>query len=1088
MRVNRIVRALVVALCRSSLLFLTSANDYDCCCQAQQQEQQHQEQQHQQTNSFGRNFDSSSEQQKPSPRRPFNVLLLMTDQQRYDALRRVQDELIRYDGKHKIRTPNLDRLAAQGAFMKTAYSPCPVCGPARTVLRTGCTIERTGVQTNILDDHTNQLNRKLFQDKIEQLESLDQILVEDYGYVSEYYGKWHIPDRLYQRRNGSALAVQFNDYDFSTQTPTFRTSNWETMLKAYLNYFQNRGDIIKDIMQEGQQIDTSSKYPYTPISLDSRFGKPTGTSTKNLSSFDASQDSQMGNLTLHKNYSSSFLNHHVALRALNRLASQDKPFLLTVSYHHPHPPYMAPFEYLAYYWEQRHNLYTSSNVDVPLDNSTSYYNAKEQRKLEASGYCDKNKIQEWTSVYYALVEEIDTLVGIMLSRLDTLGLTNTTLVVFTSDHGEMLGAHCLRGKNAFFEESARVPLMVKLPGTIAAGTIVDEPVSLMDVFSTILDYVGASASDHGDGTSLRPFIEGTSNNAIFDETAVISEWDYREPTSEVTLSRQLDDRANFMVRHGSFKLLIHKKADSKKPDVLYDLANDPFEMNNLIHSKGSPLKDAVIGKAEHLRYLLIDWMERMEISGRNNFYSDPIFNANEGLGDINEIRNRQSWPKSDIWVGDSSLIFRKRKLVRDEWLYIGRRSPGSLSISSVKVLGKDSFMFRLSAGSAEVASFGVFRLQVRLEYEIMPQGLLEPLDAYLEIIHNAGETIYIPLLVQNEVTNLPTPPPTGDSGNVTSANIPLLLQQEVTNPPSPPPTGDSGIVTSANIPFLLQHEVTNPPSPPSTGDSGNMTSANIPLLVKQEVTNPPTTPHTGDSGNVTSAKNPLQMKQEVTDPPTPPRTGDSGNVTWANIPLLVQQEVTDPPTPPRMGDSGNVTWANIPLLVQQEVTDPPTPPRMGDSGNVTWANIPLLVQQEVSDPPNSPPTGDSGNVTSANIPLLVQQEVTNPPSPTPMRDSGNVTSANIPLLVEQEVTNPPSPTPMRDSDNVTSANIPLLVQQEVTNLPTAPPTRNSTSSEKLEGPRQDWARNVTSGKQSSHCLEITSLFLPLLLLGISPWM
>jgi arylsulfatase A-like enzyme len=74
--------------------------------------------------------------------------------------------------------------------------------------------------------------------------------------------------------------------------------------------------------------------------------------------------------------------------------------------------------------------------------------------------------------------------------LDELDITDNTLVVFASDHGEMLGAHCLRGKNKFFEESTRVPLFLKLPGVIPAGSIVDEPVSLIDVFSTILDYAG----------------------------------------------------------------------------------------------------------------------------------------------------------------------------------------------------------------------------------------------------------------------------------------------------------------------------------------------------------------------------------------------------------------------------------------------------------------------------------------------------------------------------------------------------------------------------------------------------------------------
>jgi arylsulfatase A-like enzyme len=122
--------------------------------------------------------------------------------------------------------------------------------------------------------------------------------------------------------------------------------------------------------------------------------------------------------------------------------------------------------------------------------------------------------------------------------------------------------------------------MMTLPGLIVPETIVEEPVSLLDVFSTILDYIRARASDKSDGLSFRTFIEGTSYNNLFDEAAVISEWDYRAPITNTTLTRELDNQPNFMVRHGSFKLLMSKKAVSRKPDVLYNFADDPFEMNN----------------------------------------------------------------------------------------------------------------------------------------------------------------------------------------------------------------------------------------------------------------------------------------------------------------------------------------------------------------------------------------------------------------------------------------------------------------------------------------------------------------------------
>jgi hypothetical protein len=444
---------------------------------------------------------------------------------------------------------------------------------------------------------------------------------------------------------------------------------------------------------------------------------------------------------------------------------------LTISYHHPHPPFMAPFEYLSYYWDRRQDLFESPTTGDGTDETTSYISPDgDQAMLEDAGYCDVEKVKEWTAVYYAMVEEIDTLVGIMLDRLDELGIAENTLVVFTSDHGEMLGAHCQRGKNNFYEESVRVPLFFKLPGVIPAGTVVEEPTSLMNVFGTILDYAGAGSSNNGDGRSLRPFIEGTLYNSLYDETAAVAEWDFREPIDSIELTRTLDDRPNFMIRHGNFKLLTYKKAASTKPDVLFNLADDPFEMHNLLHGDGVSPTDASVGKAEHLRYLLLDWMHRTQDTANNDFYSDPIYNANEGQGDINEILLRQSWPASDLWVGDQFLVCRKVALVesrytRNEWLYVGRRTPGSLHCN-FQMLGVDAGLFHLNTDGATVPAFDVFRLKVTLAYDVTVEAP-GSVDAYIRISCNESDALSVPLYIDwdnptptQEPTQEPTEAPT----------------------------------------------------------------------------------------------------------------------------------------------------------------------------------------------------------------------------------------------------------------------------------------------------------------------------------------
>jgi hypothetical protein len=129
---------------------------------------------------------SSTANQEPSPNpTPPNLLFIFTDQQRFDTIRKVQDDLEEFDGKLKIRTPNIDRLASSGAYFRTAYCQLPSCSPSRTTIRTGCTVERHGVEDNkIRDEHVYSRHRAI-KNKIVNLETYDQLLVEERGYVAE---------------------------------------------------------------------------------------------------------------------------------------------------------------------------------------------------------------------------------------------------------------------------------------------------------------------------------------------------------------------------------------------------------------------------------------------------------------------------------------------------------------------------------------------------------------------------------------------------------------------------------------------------------------------------------------------------------------------------------------------------------------------------------------------------------------------------------------------------------------------------------------------------------------------------------------
>ena len=123
-----------------------------------------------------------------------NLLVILTDQQRFDTIRKVQEEL-GFPLKSRIRTPNLDRLIAQGVHFRNAYTHCPVCVCARTSFMSGRTIENTGVRGNGDEWESSDADERHSADKngdhwkIKEIRTYDTILVEDFGFVAEYYGK-----------------------------------------------------------------------------------------------------------------------------------------------------------------------------------------------------------------------------------------------------------------------------------------------------------------------------------------------------------------------------------------------------------------------------------------------------------------------------------------------------------------------------------------------------------------------------------------------------------------------------------------------------------------------------------------------------------------------------------------------------------------------------------------------------------------------------------------------------------------------------------------------------------------------------------
>jgi len=472
--------------------------------------------------------------------KPPNLLVIMTDQQRFDALSCA--------GNGILKTPNLDQLARQGAMFQTAVTPCPVCVPARTSILTGKSMTGTQVTGNAAATDT----------ELDCGPSFDNILSQR-GYSTGYYGKYHAPYRM-------ALT-----YGNKVPYAGARVEGAPSHRRQYLEYLDQHAPARA--LRPGELLNKDFERPYTPAILDARYKDPNA---------PFGQGDVYGWLHIPKEHSFTAYTVDEAIRALDGFGRG--PFSLTCSIGPPHPPFLN----VSPYW----GMYPAKDMPLPRnfrhDMTGSPYR---ERAAKMPTYQVAENIRAMISIYYGMVKEVDDNVARLLARLDELGLSSNTLVVFVSDHGEMMGSHGLGSKMTFYEESAHVPLLMRFPGRIKPGAVLQDPVSTMDLFATILDYLGVPAPPR-EGYSLRPLVDGK-----------------RSASPDFRVSEWFGNNVpNFMVRTRDWKLIMARDPASKARDALFHLKEDPYEMTNLL-GESAP-RARYRSQAEEMKDRLLAWLGR----------------------------------------------------------------------------------------------------------------------------------------------------------------------------------------------------------------------------------------------------------------------------------------------------------------------------------------------------------------------------------------------------------------------------------------------------------------------------------------------
>ncbi|MHC4742379.1 MAG: sulfatase-like hydrolase/transferase, partial [Planctomycetota bacterium] len=246
---------------------------------------------------------------------------------------------------------------------------------------------------------------------------------------------------------------------------------------------------------------------------------------------------------------------------INRAAKSDKPFAAFLSYGTPHDPWSAnnvPAKYRKMF------------ESVSLPNPPNY---KDKNDKYADGWGRLNpqqrkNLETWRRNYYAMTANLDWNIGRLLDALDKAGLAENTIVVFTSDHGEMFGAQGRRAKNIFYEEAARIPFLIRWLGKIPAGLACDACASTVDMMPTVVSLMGLKVPKEAEGMDLSLRAMGRKGPepeaAFLQNTGACAAWKNGHEW------RALRDK---QYTYATYRV--------DKSELLFDNKNDPYQMTNL---------------------------------------------------------------------------------------------------------------------------------------------------------------------------------------------------------------------------------------------------------------------------------------------------------------------------------------------------------------------------------------------------------------------------------------------------------------------------------------------------------------------------
>jgi arylsulfatase A-like enzyme len=451
-----------------------------------------------------------------------NLLVITTDQQRCDTMACY--------GNEQIQTPALNTLGAESFVFENAYCVTPICSPSRASYLTGQWPQKHQCIAN---------NTPLAPD----VQTIADLMAEDYRCA--YYGKWHLGDEIVPR-HGFKERVSTEDGKYR---PYYSRPEYLELRSDYHHFLTRNGFVPDRIAPDGAAVFSRG----FAAALAEPYTKPM---------FLADQAER-------------FLRAH----------ADDRPFFLAVSFLEPHNPFWSPLN----------NLYDPTDLKVgpsfaqPPDGAAPIRVRMMSHEFAVRGIQGWPLRTEWEwrrlrANYYGLVTLVDRAVGKILAALEQAGYEDNTVVVFTSDHGEMMGDHGLVTKGLRYEQAVKVPLLMRVPWLSRSETRVGGSVSLVDLVPTLLDLLEQGPGRQVQGRSQAGVLRGESDLSAND--VIIAWYGDGESTYWENISGEFSRTEIETAAFGQWRTIISPdrwKLTLSPRDVceLYDLSNDPHELRNL---------------------------------------------------------------------------------------------------------------------------------------------------------------------------------------------------------------------------------------------------------------------------------------------------------------------------------------------------------------------------------------------------------------------------------------------------------------------------------------------------------------------------